>query len=191
MSPNNDGSTPPSPHLSSPIPCPRTGRKHGRFPHEPIRLDPPPRNPLGLLLRLGLLLGLQHRLRQHNDMLPLAVAQHVEVLQRVQHVVGRHGAQRANLLHGHLPAALALFAVPFVLDEHVRDGFGPVGAVAEEAEVREGFLGGAELGFALGELVAEGDEEFAEAFSLVLGQGEDAGYVVAFGGFFLFAEVAD
>ena len=78
-----------------------------------------------------------------------------------------------------------------MLDEEVGDGFGPVGTVAEEAEVGEGFLGGAELRFALGELVAEGDEEFPEPFPLVLRQGEDAGDVVAFGGFFFFAEVAD
>ena len=58
-----------------------------------------------------------------------------------------------------------------MLDEDVGDCFGPVGAVAEEAEVREGFFGGAEFGFALGELVAEGDEELAEAFPLVLGEG--------------------
>ena len=55
-----------------------------------------------------------------------------------------------------------------MLDEDVGDGFGPVGAVAQEAEVREGFLGGAEFAFELGELVAEGDEEFAEALALVL-----------------------
>lgn len=94
----------------------------------------------------------------------------------MQHVVGRHGAQRADLLDGYLPSPAAAFALafaaaaaaPFVLDEHVRDGLGPVGAVAEEAEVRERFLRGAELGFALGELVAEGDEELAEALALVL-----------------------
>ena len=78
-----------------------------------------------------------------------------------------------------------------MFDEDVGDGFGPVGAVAEEAEVREGFFGGAEFGFALGELVAEGDEELAEPFALVLGQGQDAGHVVAFGGFLLLAEVPD
>ena len=65
--------------------------------------------------------------------------------------------------------------------QQVDDGFGPVGAVAEEAEVGEGFFGGAELAFALGKLVAEGDDEFAEALALELRQGEDAGYVVAFG----------
>ena len=124
-------------------------------------------------------------------MLPLAVPQHIQILQRVQHVIRRHGAEGADLLHGDLAAAFAVFAVLFVLDEDVGDGFGPVGAVAEEAEVREGFFGRAELGFAFGELVAECDEEFAEAFALVLREGEDAGYVVAFGGFFFFAEVSD
>ena len=75
--------------------------------------------------------------------------------------------------------------------EEVDDGVGPVGAVAEETEIREGFLGGAELAFAFGELVAECYEEFAVAFSLVLWEGEDAGYVVPLGGLFFFAEVAD
>lgn len=89
----------------------------------------------------------------------------------MQHIIRRHGAQSANLLDGYLPAAslAAVFAVVlFVLDEHVGDGFGPVGAVAQEAEVRERFLGRAELAFALGQLVAEGDEQFPEPFPLVL-----------------------
>ena len=124
-------------------------------------------------------------------MLPPAVPEHVEVLQRVQDVGGRHGAEGADVLHGDVPAAFAVLAVLFVLDDDVGDGFGPVGAVAEEAEVRERFFGRAELGFASGELVAEGYEELSEAFSLVLGEGEYAGYVVAFGRFFFFAEVAD
>ncbi len=124
-------------------------------------------------------------------MLPPAVPEHVEVLQGVQDVGGGHGAEGANLLDGDLPAAFAVLAVLFVLDDHVGDGFGPVGAVAEEAEVREGLFGRAELGFAFGELVAEGYEELSEAFSLVLREGEDAGYVVAFGRFLFFAEVAD
>ena len=182
-----------------PIPRPRTGGKHGRFPHQPVRLNPPPHDPLCLLLRFGLLLGLQHRLRQHDDVLALAVPQHVQVLQRVQHVRRRHGAQGAHFLDRNLPAAtataaaagagFAVLVVLFVFDEYVGDGFGPVGAVAEEAEVREGFFGGAELGLALGELVAEGDEEFAEARALVLGQDQDAGDVVALGGLLFLAEV--
>ena len=75
--------------------------------------------------------------------------------------------------------------------EEVDDGVGPVGAVAEETEIREGFLGGAELAFAFGQLVAECYKEFAVAFSLVLWEGEDAGYVIPFGRFFFFAEIAD
>ncbi len=124
-------------------------------------------------------------------MLPLAIPQHVQILQGMQHIIRRHGAERADLLYGYLAAAFAILAVLFVLDEHVGDGFGPVGAVAEEAEVGERFLGRAELALAFGELVAEGYDEFAEAVALVLGEGEDAGYVVAFGGLFFFAEVAD
>ena len=109
----------------------------------------------------------------------------------MQDVIRRHGAEGADFLDGDLAAAFAVSAVLFVLEEDVRDGFGPVGAVAEEAEVRERLFRRSELAFAFGEFVAEGDEELAEAFSLVLGQGEDAGYVVAFGGFLFFAEVAD
>ena len=74
--------------------------------------------------------------------------------------------------------------------EQVEEHLAPVLAVAEQAEVGEGFLGGPELALALAELVAEGDEEAAVALSLVLGEGEDAGQVVAFGTVFLFAEVA-
>ena len=120
----------------------------------------------------------------------------------MQHVRRRHGAQRAHFLYRNLPAATTataataagagfavLVVVLFVFDEYVGDGFGPVGAVAEEAEVGEGFFGGAEFGLALGELVAEGDEELAEPLALVLGQGQDAGDVVALGGFLFLAEV--
>lgn len=124
-------------------------------------------------------------------MLPLAIPQHIQILQRVQHIIRRHGAEGADLLDRDLAFAVVLAGRLFVLDEDVGDGLGPVGAVAEEAEVRERFLGRAELAFAFGELVGEGDEEFAEAFSLVLRQGQDAGYVVAFGRFLFFAEVAD
>ena len=53
----------PRPPLTSPIPRPRTGRENGRFPHEPLRLDAPPHDTLGLLLGPRLLLGLEHRLR--------------------------------------------------------------------------------------------------------------------------------
>ncbi len=62
--------------------------------------------------------------------------------------------------------------------------------VAEHAEVGERFLRRAELAFAFGEFVAEGDEEAAEALALVLWQGKDAGHVVAFGGFLFLGEIA-
>ena len=78
-----------------------------------------------------------------------------------------------------------------VFDEDIGDGFGPVGAVAQEAEVGERFLGGSQFPLAFGEFVAEGDEEFAVALALVLRQREDASDVVALGGFLLLAEVAD
>lgn len=102
----------------------------------------------------------------------------------MQHIRRRHRRHRPDLLHAHL-------ALAAVIQQHAHDRFLPVGAVAQEAEVGEGFFGGAELAFPLRELVAEGDEELAVAFALVLREGEDAGDVVALGGFFLLGEVAD
>ena len=75
--------------------------------------------------------------------------------------------------------------------QDLEEGFTPVLPIPEQAEIREGFLGGPEFPLALAELITERDEEAAEALALVLGQGQDAGDVVAFGGFFLFGEVAD
>jgi len=100
----------------------------------------------------------------------------------VQHIIGRHGRQRAQL-----------FDVDFgpPVRQDVDDGLLPVGAVAQQAQVAERLLGAAELALALGELVAESDEELAEALALILRQGQDAGDVVALGGLLLLGEVAD
>ena len=102
----------------------------------------------------------------------------------MQHIGRGHGAERTDFLD-------ADFAVARVVGEHVDDGLRPVGAVAQQAQVAEGFLGAAEPALALAELVAEGDQEQAVAATLVLGQRQDARHVVALGRFFFFAEVAD
>lgn len=102
----------------------------------------------------------------------------------MQHIRRRHRRHRPNLLHAHLALAPIIHQ-----DAHHR--FLPVRPVAQQSEVGEGFLGGPELAFPLRELVAEGDEELAVAFALVLREREDAGDVVALGGFFFLGEVAD
>ena len=98
----------------------------------------------------------------------------------------------AMVIVGYAIGAVGLGGVvPLVLNDEADDGLSPVGAVAEEAEVGQGLFWGAELALALGELVGEGHEEVAVALALVLRQGEDAGNVVALGGFLLLAEIAD
>lgn len=91
----------------------------------------------------------------------------------MQHIRRRHGREGPDLLHTDVFAPLLL-----ELHQQRHDGLEPEGAVAQQAEIGERFLGGAELAFALAELVAEGDEEAAVAFSLELREGQDAGDVV-------------
>lgn len=130
-------------------------------------------------------------------MLSFAVAQHVQILQGVQDIVGCHCGRSTDVVDGDLGGFAGVLGgrggdvCDFVVGEDVHDGFLPVGAVSQEAEVREGFFGRAKFAFAFGELVAEGDEESAEAFTLVLGQSEDAGDVVVVLAFLFLAEVAD
>lgn len=78
-----------------------------------------------------------------------------------------------------------------MLDDEVRDDGAPVLAIAHQPEIAERFLGRAELALPLGELVGEFHEQVAEPLALVLRQREDAGNVVALGGFLFLAEVAD
>ena len=78
-----------------------------------------------------------------------------------------------------------------VFDDQVRDDGAPVLAIAHQPQIAERFLGRAEFSLALGELVGEFHEEVAEPFALMLRQREDAGHVVALGGFLFLAEVAD
>jgi len=102
----------------------------------------------------------------------------------MQHIRRRHRRHRANLLHTHL-------TFPTIIHQHAHDGFLPVGSITQEPEIRERFLRGSELAFSLRELVAEGDEEPAVTFALVLREREDAGDVVALGRFLFLGEVAD
>ena len=88
-------------------------------------------------------------------MLSLTIPQHIQRLQRVQYIIGGHRQQCTNFLHRYFPICFSFFAVFVVVVEEVDDSVGPVGAVAKETEVGEWFLGGAELAFAFGELVAE------------------------------------
>ena len=100
----------------------------------------------------------------------------------MQDVCDCHGAESPQLLDINLGAPIS---------KKIDDGFSPVSPVAHKAEIRERFLGRAQLAFAFGELVAESDDEFAVAEALVLWEGEDTSDVVAFGGFFFFGEIAD
>lgn len=110
------------------------------------------------------------------------VPQHVQVLQRVQDVVGRHGGQGADLVDVDI-------ARPALVCQDVDDGLGPVGAVAQQAQVAQRFLGAAELPLPLAQLVAEGDEQLPVSVALELGQRQDARDVVALGRLLLLAEV--
>ncbi len=109
----------------------------------------------------------------------------------MQYIIRRHRQQCSDFLHRDFSIRFSFFAVFVVVVKEVDDGVGPVGAVTKETEIGEGFLGGAELAFAFGELVAECYEEFAVAFPLILWEGEDASYVIPLSGFFFFAEIAD
>ena len=165
-----------------PIPRATARREYWRLPLQPLGVDP--LLPLEALLLQHLRPLLHHRVRQHDDVPALAVPEHIEILQRVQHVARRHGGQGADLLDAGLGLAV-------VVQQHADDGLLPVGAVAQQAQVRQRLLGRAELALALRQLVAEGDEQAAVALALVLRQGQDARHVVALGGLLLLGEVAD
>ena len=104
------------------------------------------------------------------------------MLKGVEDVCDCHGREGTQLLDIHLRSAVR---------QEIDDGFGPVGAISHQAEIRERFFGRSGFAFAFGEFVAEGDELFAVSQALVLGEGEDAGHVVSLGRFFFFGEVAD
>lgn len=78
-----------------------------------------------------------------------------------------------------------------MFDDEVRDDGAPVFAIPHQSQITERFLGRAELSLPLGELVGKFHEEVPESLALVLRKREDAGHVVALGGFLFLAEVAN
>lgn len=113
------------------------------------------------------------------------IPQHIQILQRMQHIPRRHGRQTPQLLH----ATLAL--LPRLVRQQIHDRLRPEGAIPQQPQIAERLLRAPELALPFAQLVAEGDEQLAEAHALVLGEGEDARDVVPLGGFFLFREIAD
>lgn len=105
-------------------------RKHRRHPIKLIAQNPP--LPLGHLL----LMISQHRVIEHEVMLALELLEHIQRRASVQHI----GVSDARL-----PCYLvdAGFLAVALVQEVADDGFRPVGAVPEEAQVGEGLFGGA------------------------------------------------
>ena len=97
-------------------------------------------------------------------MSPGRVAEHVQALEGVQDIDRRHGAGGADFLDADFGNPIDFLA----LDEHVRDGLGPICAIAKQAKIGQGLFRAAEPAFTLGELVAESDQEITVASSLVL-----------------------
>lgn len=64
-------------------------------------------------------------------------------------------------------------------------------AVAEQAQIGERLLRGAQLALALAELVGEGDEQATQPLPLILRERQDTRHVVALGRLLLLAEVPD
>lgn len=92
----------------------------------------------------------------------LIVPQHIQILQRMQHVVRRHRRLGTQILDICLGPSI---------HEKIDNDFLPIGTVTQQPQIGKRFLGRPELAFALGQQVGEVDEEFSEAFALVLGEG--------------------
>jgi hypothetical protein len=84
-------------------------------------------------------------------------------------------AARARLLWTHL----CILDDARVLEQQSEEHAGPVGAVADETQVRERLLGMPRLFLDFAELVTEFDQETTESTPLMTGQREDARKVVA------------
>ena len=78
----------------------------------------------------------------------------------MQDVGRRHRAQSPDVFDADVG--------PPILRQHVHDRFGPVRPVPQKPQVAQRLLRAAQLPLALAELVAERDQELAEAFALVL-----------------------
>ena len=73
--------------------------------------------------------------------------------------------------------------------EKFNQHFLPILSVTQQTQVGERFLGRAQLALTLTEFVGEGDQQTAQALSLVLRQGENTSDVVSLGRFLFLAEV--
>ncbi len=147
----------------------------GGSPVEFVRVDAP-----ALLLGRLVVLG-DDGVGEDEVVLALVLLEHVERHAGVEDVCVGEGGLLCDLLDAD---------VLFGLEQEVDDDLGPVGSIAEQAQIGERLLGTAELVLALGELVGEFDEKLAIASALVLRQGQDAGDVVVLGGFLLLGEIA-
>lgn len=100
----------------------------------------------------------------------------------MQHIPRRHRAQRAQLLHVDL-------GPPVRQDLHHR--LLPIRAITQQAQIAERLLRTAQLALPLRELVAEGDEQAAEALALILRQRQDTRHIIPLRALLLLAEIAD
>ena len=100
----------------------------------------------------------------------------------MQHIIRRHGAQGAQILHADFP---------FSLHQDLNQRILPIRPVPEESQVAQRFLRTAEFPLPLTQLVTERDQQLAEALALVLRQRQDARDVVPLRALFLLAEISD
>lgn len=100
----------------------------------------------------------------------------------MQHIPRRHGAQGPQLLDVDFPAPVR---------QKIHNRLLPIRAVAQQAEIAERLLRTAELALSFRKLVAEGDQQPAEALALVLRQRENARDVVALCALLFLGEVPD
>ena len=131
----------------------------------------------------------QELLLETDDVLALVVVDEVHALQGGDDVV----LLDAGLLADLIDRDLRSIAVVSSLDaqQDLQYGVGPVGSVAQQAQVGQRLLRASRLPLELGELVAELYEELAVTLPLVGRQGEDAGNVVVLAALLLLAEVTN
>ena len=77
------------------------------------------------------------------------------------------------------------------VEEEVDDGFCPVGAVAQQAQVTKWLLRASEFAFLLAELVGERDQQFAVSVALMLRECKDTRHIVIVCALLLLREVAN
>lgn len=77
-----------------------------------------------------------------------------------------------------------------VASENLQKNIRPVRAIRQLAQVGKGLLRTAYTTFSFAQLITEGYEQFAVAFTLVGRKGQNAGYVVAVRRFLFLGEIA-